>query len=60
MLTDHSSWELSCMVQLEAGLNRDTQVKQLSMSIELEALLIGGLNRDTRDRRILVVQQVVH
>ena len=63
-LTDHSSRELrelSGMVQLEAGLNRDTQVKQLSGSIELEAvLLLVGLNRDMGDRRTLVVQLVVH
>ena len=49
------------MVQLEAGLNRDTQVKQLSGSIELEAvLLMVGLNRDMGDRRTLVVQLIVH
>ena len=39
------------MVQLVVGLNRDTKDKQLSGSIELEAmLLMVGLKRDTRDR----------
>ena len=63
-LTDHSSRELrelSGMVQLEEGLNRDTQVRQRSRSIELEAvLLMVGLNRDMGDRRTLVVYLAVH
>ena len=61
-LTDHSSRELRELSgQPAVVLNRDTKAKQQSMSTELEAVwLIVGLNRDTRGRRILVVQLVVH
>ena len=61
-LTEHGSRELRELSgQLAVVLNRDTQVKQLSVSTELEAVLpMVGLNRDTRGRRILVVQLVVH
>ena len=61
-LTDQDSREFRELSgQLEVGLNRDTQVKQSNGSIELEAVwLMGGLNRDIKPRRILVVQLVVH
>ena len=60
-LTDHSSWELKLSGQPEVVLTQDTQAKQWCVSIELEKMrLMVGLNRDTRGRRTLVVQLVVH